>query len=1217
MKVLRLTLRSDPLDRGLAIMVIMPRDRFDAEVRRNIQTYLFEAVNARHVDYQLAMGEDEAQVRFHFFFLTDMPASEVDLQALERAVFDLTRTWADKLETSLKQTYNLQEGQALANFYSHALSDAYQANTSVERALVDIANIEALNNAEAPKDYVIDFANLDDCPYGGGATHLTVYHHERTLVVSDVLPLLENLGLRVLEQISYAADFATHHDPTTDDLSMATLEHHRFVPLSGIDIFRVQTSNQELLNIDRDAPRLRDALLLLLRGNVDNDRLNALVARAGLSIRQVALLRTYQMYYAQIDAATSRRFINDTLLHHPELAALLFEAFDCKFNPELGARPFEVCREKFVDGLEHVSSLPEDRTLRRLFNLIDASLRTNFYLDKNFISIKINSHNVTSMPDPRPMFEIVVTSPTTEGIHLRGGKVARGGLRWSDRPDDFRTEVLGLMKTQMTKNAVIVPVGSKGGFVIKNAPETREELRAYVKTQYQTFIRGLLDLTDNRVDGKIVQPEGLIIYDEPDPYLVVAADKGTATFSDVANAIAHEYNFWLGDAFASGGSQGYDHKKEGITARGAWECTARHFRELGINVKEDTFTAVGIGDMSGDVFGNGLLYTDTVQLLAAFNHMHIFLDPDPDPKASYAERERLFNLPRSTWEDYQKDLISEGGGVYSRQAKTIPISPQVQAKLDINASELSGQDLIQAILHAPVDLLWNGGIGTYVKSDSERHADVGDSSNDSVRVDANDLRVKVVGEGGNLGFTQLARIEYAANGGCINTDAIDNSGGVDMSDHEVNIKILLQPLVQNSSLSEDARNELLKTMTDEVSELVLRNNYTQSLCLSLASGRSQSNLGIFRDLQSHLAEHVGLNAAVEFLPNRKTYEARAQAGAGLTRPELAILLAYAKMEVFGALLESSVPDEAFITDYLHSYFPNILSTRYSDAVNSHSLRREIVATEVTNRIIDLMGMTYVNRAVLDSSSDPTTIVRATLIAGELLGADSFLESIYTLDNTLPASAQYDAIHELVKALETISHWLVQHDHIHQDADAFLSNYGAALTTLRTDLVGLLPELQHYLYDERLTNFKALGFDGDLAAHIALLDYLPSALAIVHVSQLAPCSVQDAARAFYDIGDHLSMGWLRDRLQRLASDDTWEQLAARGLVMDNRFIQETLALQAVQQKLTTEQLLEPQQKTLRHYQAMLADVQQGSLSVASASVLTRLLGQMARGEVVNA
>lgn len=1205
----RLTLRSDPLRRGLAIMVIMPRDRFDADVRRQIQRYLFEQLEASHVDYQLAMGEDEAQVRFHFFFNTEKAADDVDLKVLERHVLELTRTWGDRLESALKQRTAVDSAPTdyLTDYYRHALSDAYKTSTPPELAVRDIENLEALEGS----DYLIDIINPDHCPYGGGATHLKVYHHERTLVISEVLPLLENLGLRVLEQVSYAADFNQHHDPSQFTARSEAKTRYTQKRLRGIDIFRVQTRRGELLNPARDGQRIRDALLLLLRNHVDNDRLNGLVVSAGLQVREVALLRSYQMYYAQIDAVTSRNFINSTLLNHPELAKQLFEAFDCKFNPARDSRPFARLQEQFVDGLEHVSSLPEDRTLRGLFNLIDASVRTNYYLEKPYISLKIDSHVVTSMPEPRPMVEIVVTSPTVEGIHLRGGKVARGGLRWSDRPDDFRTEVLGLMKTQMTKNAVIVPVGSKGGFVIKQAPDERDALRDYVKQQYQTFIRGMLDLTDNRVGDDIEQPEGLVMYDEADPYLVVAADKGTATFSDVANAIALEYDFWLGDAFASGGSQGYDHKKEGITARGAWVCAERHFRELGVNPKQDTFTAVGIGDMSGDVFGNGMLHSDSMKLLAAFNHLHIFLDPDPDPKASYAERKRLFELPRSTWQDYDESLISEGGGVFSRQAKRIPLTEQVRERLSIETQELSGQDLIKAILSAPVDLLWNGGIGTYVKSSTERHADVGDSSNDSVRIDADDLHTRIVGEGGNLGFTQLARIEYAAAGGHINTDAIDNSGGVDMSDHEVNIKILLQPLVRSEQLGSDARNDLLKQMTDEVSDLVLADNYTQSLSLSLASARSTQQLANYRRLQSYLAERVNLDAEVEFLPNRKTYQARNQASQGLTRPELAILLAYAKMDVYNQLLASPVPDEPFVTPLLHSYFPEVLGEQYKNALEHHSLRREIIATQLTNRVVDILGMTFVQRLTRDSGMDAATVVRAVHLALELTHAHDFLAEVYAGDYNVPADAQHQAIFEMTRALETMTHWLLQHQAQHQDAKAFLATYTPALDEVRRDLATLLPEAQRGLRQARHERFTAAGFGDALATTIASFDHVPSALAVVHVSQLTGCSLHDAAAPFYDIGERLSLGWLRDGLQNLDSSDTWEQLAARGLVMDNRHTQEALAMQAIRQAVSTEDLFAPCRNVLNHYDTILADVQQSTLTLANASVLSRLLVQVAR------
>ncbi len=722
----RLTARPDPLGRGLAVMVIMPRERFNSQVRRKVQRFLTAKLAASHVDYHLAIGEDEEQVRFHFFFTTELKVQELDVRGLEHEVAELTRGWDDHLAERLLAVKGELPGKRLVARYLSAFDERYKADTSDAAALRDIDNLEALGE----EAFYIDLLNPLE-HQGEKATHLKIYHRQRALVLSEVLPVLENLGFKVLEQISYSLQV----DGET----------------RGIDIFRVQDGAGEPLDVREAAGRLTEALKALLRGQATNDRLNRLVLYGDLGIRQVALLRAYQMYYSQLSAVTSRGFINATLLAHPKLARLLFEAFEARFDPALKARGarWEERKEAFTEGLAEVSSLPEDRALRGLFNLIEATVRSNYFLEKTYISFKLESAQVETMPEPRPLYEISVSSPTMEGVHLRGGKVSRGGIRWSDRPDDFRTEVLGLMKTQMTKNAVIVPVGSKGGFVIKgtikDASEGREALRRHVREQYQTLMRGLLDLTDNLVEGKAVHPEGLVIYDDPDPYLVVAADKGTDSFSDLANETAAEYDFWLGDAFASGGSHGYDHKREGITARGAWECVRRHFHELGVNIFEDTFTAVGIGDMSGDVFGNGMLYTDKLELQAAFNHLHIFLDPNPDPARGYQERKRLFELPRSTWEDYDKSLISEGGGVYSRFAKKVSLSPQVREALGIDAESLSGQELIQAILKAPVDLLWNGGIGTYVKAESERNADVGDSGNDAVRVDASDLRAKVVG----------------------------------------------------------------------------------------------------------------------------------------------------------------------------------------------------------------------------------------------------------------------------------------------------------------------------------------------------------------------------------------------------------------------------------------------------------------------------------------
>ena len=1200
----RLTLRPDPLGRGLAAMVVMPRDRFNATVRRAIQGFLYEQLAATHVDYQLAMGEDESQLRFHFFFTTEKSHFDVDVNALERAVAELTRTWDDHLLERLTASKGETRGRRLAEKYSGAFDEAYKADTSTTAALRDIEQLEALGT----EAYRVDILNAaeegQDSTRSGDTTLVKIYHGERTLTLSSVMPMLENLGFRVLEQIAYHARLADGKASS----------------VRGVDIFRVQDWDGATIDVPEHGERLVEALTLLLSGRAESDRLNRLVLYGGLEVRQVALLRAYQMYYAQLNAVTSRSFINETLLNHPKLAAILYAAFAAKFNPAFdGDREsaFESLKSEFLDALNNVASLPEDTTLRGLFNLVDSSVRSNFFLNRSVISFKLESKKVSSMPEPRPLYEIAVSGLGVEGAHLRGGKVARGGIRWSDRPDDFRTEVLGLMKTQMTKNAVIVPVGSKGGFVLKNAPLERDALRAYGREQYRLFISGLLDLTDNLVNGQTVHPQEVLIYDEPDPYLVVAADKGTATFSDLANEVAAEYEFWLGDAFASGGSYGYDHKREGITARGAWECVARHFREMGVDVHEDTFSVVGIGDMSGDVFGNGLIYTDKLKLLAAFNHLHIFLDPDPDPATSFEERKRLFELPRSTWQDYDPELVSEGGGVFERGAKSIALSPQVKEMLGVEADALSGQALIQAILKAPADLLWNGGIGTYVKSSLETDAEVGDSSNDLVRVDADALNAKVVGEGGNLGFTQLARVEYARGGGRINTDAIDNSAGVDMSDHEVNIKILLQPLLPNE-LSFDERNLLLEEMTAEVNALVLKDNYYQSLALSLAQRRSLGDPLLFESLADYLQERGALNPAVEFLPGRKELLERQKVGESYTRPELAILLAYTKMGMYRRLLETDFPDEPYFQHYLFAYFPSQLAKHYPSAIKTHQLRREIIATQFTNTVVDVLGITFVHRSLRDTGAKPVEVIRAALIALELLDVQRLVTHINALDNVVPTEVQYRAFDELVKAVEGVVTWILLSDQQATSVAEFVGSYRDPLQKLRGGLGKFLSTVERERFTASARSWSKQGLPKDLAKSVAGLDYLPSSVGIIEVSGGLDLPVAEVAPVFFEVGERLSLGWLRDRLTELPSPSKWDKVARGGLVMDLRQTQRKLSRHFLEARAhransNLDDFLTREPRALSRYDTALAEVRATeTFTLASAGVLARLLARLVEG-----
>ncbi len=1196
----RLTLHEDPLRRGMAAMVVMPQASFSDEVRRSVQAHLMSALDARHVDSRLVFGEDEGDARFHFFFSTDKRLADVDLPELERQVRSLSRSWQDALRERLVQAWGDQDGTQLAGRYLPAFDERFRANVSPEQAASDVGHLELL----AHRPLVVDMSPARAAADDGPQALLRVFYRGTGLALSDVLPVLENVGLRVIEQNPY---------------SLVIDDEQR-----GVDVYTVRNAAGGELDVQAEKGRMVEALEQLFGEEVANDRLNRLVLYAGLTIRQVSLLRGYQMYYAQVNATTSRSYIVDALLAHPHVATLLVRFFEARFDPASGLDPqaadrtgaVSAAHQPVIDSLSEVSSLAEDGVLRGLLDLMAATVRTNYFLNLGRISFKIDSAKVASMPEPRPLFEIAVSAPGVEGTHLRGGKVARGGIRWSDRPDDFRTEVLGLLKTQTTKNAVIVPVGSKGGFVLKGAPADRDALRSYVRAQYQTYIRGLLDVTDNLVDGHVKSPAGMVIYDDADPYLVVAADKGTATFSDLANETAAEYGYWLGDAFASGGSAGYDHKGMGITARGAWEAVKRHFAELGLDAFRDTFTVVGLGDMSGDVFGNGMIYTDRIRLQAAFNHMHVFLDPDPEPVSAFAERQRLFDLPRSSWADYDRSKISHGGGVFERSAKSIPLSPEVKAMLGVDDDALSGQALIRAVLRMDVDLLWNGGIGTYVKSSGERNAEVGDSANDGVRVDGSELRATVVGEGGNLGFTQLGRIEYALAGGRIDTDAIDNSAGVDTSDHEVNIKILFQPLIASGAVSLAERDDLLKSMTPEVADLVLRHNQAQALALSLAQRASRDDLDLYASLLDYLVEAAGLNPRVENLPTARQIDERRRAGLGLTRPELAIMLAYVKMGLYRRLLETDLPAEPHLQHYLEEYFPTALQERFPDAIANHRLHREIVATVVTNTLVDQLGIAFVDKAMRQNGATPIEVVRATLIALELLDAKRLRDHLDSRAAHIPTDAYYSALEELVAAVEGVVAWMLFNDVGHGDFEAVVSAYRGPLQELRSSLETYLPEHERVRFESAAADLAEQGFEREDAVLVTSFAYLPDSVGIIDVARQAGAPLAHAAERFYHVGERLQLGWLRDVIESLPSSGQWEQVALVGLVMDLRSVQRGLTATYLTSKLDeSEGISESLEEFLKsagsfkRYDLALSQLQDpGALDLASGSVLVRILEQ---------
>ncbi|HWX11800.1 MAG TPA: NAD-glutamate dehydrogenase domain-containing protein, partial [Trinickia sp.] len=915
-------------------------------------------------------------------------------------------------------------------------------------------------------------------------------------------------------------------------------------------------------------------------GEIENDDFNRLVLRAEFDAREVSIVRAYAKYLRQVGSTFSDAYIERAVTGNPGVARQLLELFVARFDPAGGparATRSEELLHEIETALDQVPNLDEDRILRQFLGVITATVRTNYFRRDThgkplpYVSFKLDPKRVPGLPEPKPAFEIWVYSPGVEGVHLRGGRVARGGLRWSDRREDFRTEVLGLMKAQMVKNAVIVPVGSKGGFVVKNPPPAtdREAVMREGVARYRTFLRGLLDVTDNLVGGAIVPPPGVVRHDSDDPYLVVAADKGTATFSDYANAIAREYGFWLDDAFASGGSVGYDHKKMGITARGAWESVKRHFREMGVDTQTTDFTVVGIGDMSGDVFGNGMLLSRHIRLIAAFDHRHIFLDPDPDPKTSFAERERLFALERSSWADYDTACISPGGGVHPRTAKAISLSPAVQAALGVQAAALAPNELIRAILLAPVDLLYNGGIGTYVKATRETHAQVGDRASDSVRVNAADLRAKVVAEGGNLGLTQLGRIEYAQNGGRINTDAIDNSAGVDCSDHEVNIKILLGLVVAEGEMTEKQRNALLADMTDEVARLVLRDNYQQTQALSIAGRYSAELFESEARLMRSLERSGRLNRVIEFLPTDEEIAERQAARLGLTSAERAVLLAYSKMWLYDELLESDLPEDPLVADMLRDYFPRPLQTRFAEATERHPLRREILATHLVNALVNRVGCAFVHRLQEETDAKASEIVRACVMARDVFDIGELWCRIDALDNRVADDVQARMFVEVARLVERAALWFLRQMQAPAFANAGAEGVAALIGRCRDAAERLTRELDKLLEGsdldmlaQRRRSLELAGVDDDLAMRVATGEISASVLDIADIASTAGQPLELVAGVYFALGTLLNYGFIAERAGELPTHTHWDVLARAAALAEFARLKRSLTASAL-------------------------------------------------------
>ena len=1134
-RTVRLLVRQDPYHRFYSCLVYVPRDRYNTEVRQRIEQIALEGFAGNSVESH-AQISGSSHARVHVVVRTDPDRRhKPDVARIEGRIAEAALTWADRLREVLVKRRGEAAGLALAARYRRAFPLAYQEDVEPEDVLGDLGDLEGLR--VQPQALQLHLHR----PVGQKRerVHLKIVKLGDPVPISDVLPMLENFGLRVISERPYELAW----------------------PEGGaawIQDFELEQREALAIDIGRSEGNFREAFAAAWSGELENDGFNRLLLAAELSARQIVVLRAYCRYLLQTGVPFSQAYMERTLAAHTPIARNLVRLFQLRFEPNGRGRESERNADKTVAQIraafDSVTSLDDDRILRAYLNLVQATLRSNFYQTdadghaKSYVSFKFDPAKIPDLPLPKPKFEIFVYSPRVEGVHLRMGYVARGGIRWSDRREDFRTEILGLMKAQNVKNTLIVPVGAKGGFVPKRLPTagSREELQAQVVACYQTFIRGLLDLTDNIVGGRVAAPPQVVRRDGDDPYLVVAADKGTATFSDIANAISAEYGFWLGDAFASGGSAGYDHKKMGITARGGWECVKRHFREVGIDIQKTDFTVAGIGDMSGDVFGNGMLLSRHIRLQAAFDHRHIFLDPEPDTAVSFAERARLFDLPRSSWDDYDRRKLSRGGGIFPRSAKSIALSAEARTMLELDAASAAPNDVIRAILRMPVHLLWNGGIGTYVKASDERNAEVGDRTNDGLRINGRELRATVVGEGGNLGLTQRGRIEYALARGRLNTDFIDNSAGVNTSDVEVNIKILLNPQMAEGRLSFADRNRLLARQTSEVAALVLRNNYLQSQALSTLELQGVARLPEYQHLIRSLERSGDLNRALEFLPTDDELAERRKSGAGLTRPELAILLAYSKIWLNNHLLASDVPEDPYLSSELVRYFPAGVQQRFARAITRHRLRREIIATATTNSLVNRMGPTFVPRAQEDTGAEPAQIARAYTAAREIFAMREVWEQIEALDNKVSAKLQYEAAFQTSRLLRHVTYWLLASRSRGLQVDAAVHEFREGVRRLEAEVPQLLTGAELTRFQEGRGHFLEAGLPAALAVRIASLEALNAALDIVEVARAHRVSVAETARVYFEVGTRVGFDWLRARIEKLTVEGTWQAIARTGL-----------------------------------------------------------------------
>jgi glutamate dehydrogenase len=1242
----RLFIRRERYGRFYSCLVYIPRERFNTENREQIQAILKRALKGRRLDYAVHISESRLARLQVVVRPRPESAIDIDVPALEQRIVEAVRSWTDELKSTLVQKYGEEAGLKYAARFRGVFPEAYKEDVSPWVAAFDVENAAAVDTGDA-----LRMSLYRPRKPRGGIIRFKLFQKDRPIPLSEVLPMLENLGLKIVSERPYELRMP-------DDQRL------------WIQDFDMEPAVERELNLDIIRDLFQEAFHKTLLGETDSDGFNRLIIAAQMHWRQVKVLRAYCKYLLQTGIPFSLSYMAETMSRHPAIARLLIEFFEACFDPsrdseskyrkkqeckrlerrfktlagdELVDDPvfleyvddmatargrgrsaqIEAIRRAFKRALQSVTSLDEDRILHAFYTVIRSTLRTSYYqLDaagqgREYVSFKLDSQALPDLPLPRPYREIWVYSPRFEGIHLRGGKIARGGLRWSDRREDFRTEVLGLMKAQNVKNTMIVPVGAKGGFVVKQPPPGggRDEVFAEGVKCYTSFINGLLDITDNLDKDEVVPPANVVRRDDDDPYLVVAADKGTATFSDTANGIAAEHGFWLGDAFASGGSVGYDHKGMGITAKGAWEGVKRHFREMGTNIQREPFSVIGIGDMSGDVFGNGMLLSPHIRLKAAFNHLHIFLDPNPDEKASLRERRRLFRKPRSSWTDYDSKLISAGGGVFSRQDKTIPLSAEVRAWLAVEKEQMTPSALIRTLLKAPVDLLWNGGIGTYVKASGESHAEVGDLANNGLRVDGRDLACKVIGEGGNLGVTQLGRIEFARAGGRINTDFIDNSAGVDTSDHEVNIKILLNLAVRSGTIGPDERVRLLAEMTDDVAQSVLRSNYLQTQAISMMEKFSSSRLGAKKHFINVLENEGLLDRELEYLPDDEELNERRDRGEGLTRPELSVLLSYSKITLYQQLLSSDVPEDAWLADEAISYFPEALRQRFRNLMPEHRLRREIIATQVTNSLVNRMGASFTLRMYEDTGATPGEVARAYTIAREVFQAREFWRKIEALDNKVKSDLQLSAMLSMWTLLRQATRWFLNLKGRRLDIRAMVDRLAPGLISLEKRIRKTMSPEETEKLHLVMQPYLEGGFSKPLAEQTAMLERLFPVLDVVETAARRKTDVEQVSLVFFGLGEELELNWLRKQVESLEVAGQWHAMS-RANLRDELFTQHNRLVERVLQSASGKRepvatWLGEHRRSVEEVKAVLGKMRNSAgMDYATIAVAVRFLSQLA-------